>query len=48
MKAAVRATGEDRNTAFVCANMDRSEKMPLLVEAKVIQACEVPAMYIRT
>jgi hypothetical protein len=34
MKAAVRATGKDRNTAFVCANMDGSEKMPLLATGK--------------
>jgi hypothetical protein len=31
MKTTVRARGKDRNTAFVCANMDGSEKMPLLV-----------------
>jgi hypothetical protein len=40
---------KDRITVLVCANMDGSEKMQLLItevtEAEVIQACGVPATY---
>jgi hypothetical protein len=43
--------GKDRITVPICANMNGSEKMPLLItevrDANVLQACEVPATYIQ-
>jgi hypothetical protein len=42
---------KDRITVLVCASMDGSEKMPLVVtenqKTKLLQACEVPAMHYR-